>query len=100
MTQSGPRMVPPDEARALGPALVGALGWDTLSQVKRNAVLDLAHTAAVLGEQREAVLALHRTESYTFLTGRILVRCCTCNDEAGKPEVWPCRTAQAMGVAE
>lgn len=47
---SEPRIVPPKEARGD----VSRESWGS------SWIADLAHTAAVLGEQREAVLALHK----------------------------------------
>jgi hypothetical protein len=73
---SEPRIVPPEEAR------------DALGGVRPYGLTyrDLVHTAAVLGEQREA--ALHRHEGEHWCTGEV------------GPEFWrlPCPTARALGV--
>jgi hypothetical protein len=51
---SEPRIVPPEEARDLV-EVAERVGY--IAPSKRR---DLAHTAAVLGEQREALLEFHR----------------------------------------
>ena len=83
--QPGPRIVPPGEARKIAErfALYQA---PPLGEM----VPDLAHTAAVLGEQRDAVLALHEGLTYESPAG--LTICETCD------EVYPCPTARALGV--
>lgn len=68
-----PRIIPPAEARE----------WREWSTPFER---DLAHTAAVLGEQREAVLALHRA-GYKNLW---------CEQDGSS---YPCPTARALGVS-
>jgi hypothetical protein len=57
---------------------------------------DLAHTAAVLGEQRKAALSLHQPERTTndFGDHDLPDRCCCCFAP------YPCSTARALGVTE
>jgi hypothetical protein len=50
-TPAEPRIIPPDEAEALITAALGFLTETTRDRVVRNLILDLAHTAAVLGEE-------------------------------------------------
>lgn len=59
-----PRIIPPAEARSLREGYLSLTAaerrnYQPLREALHNAASDLAHTAAVLGEQREAVLALH-----------------------------------------
>lgn len=75
---SDPRIIPPDEARQHGGA-----GYQF--------VRDLAYTSAVLGNQREAVLALHRPMG----EGATEPWCWECDGQ-----IYPCRTARALGVTE
>ena len=76
------RIVPPDEARE---AERGEI------QLTRGHYFALAHTSAVLGEQREAALALHSEIHW-------------CTDGGDEPKLWaswnPCPTARALGVTD
>lgn len=92
-----PRIVPPEEARFLIASTMRGVAWNQFT-------LDLLNTAAVLGEQREAVLALHqnagRSQGYkeNGSYGYIDACCGTCGEfgEYGVP--YPCPTARALGV--
>lgn len=77
--QPGPRIVPP-EVRARD-------GVDGHDCIRVEAYVTLSDRARVLGEQREAVLALHRS-----LNG-------VCGECDGWPD-WPCPTARALGLTE
>ena len=67
-------------------------------------IRDLAHTAAVLGEQREAALALHtrRGQSGFFDVGYgERDHCCNeCGSLGEYGAEWPCPTARALGVTD
>ena len=84
-----PRIVPPGEARHLYDAADTAMDvWDKSPQKLAAAAFDLAHTAAVLGEQREAALTLHpNVQGY----------CPICQTRF---QVYPCPTARALGVTD
>lgn len=83
-----PRIIPPDEARQEFDALATFLHPTKRERLRR----DIAHTAAVLGEQRQAVLDLHRSDADG--------RCISCYVwSADVPENWPCPTARALGVS-
>jgi len=76
-----PRIVPPAEARVILGRGIRYVGPE---------LRDLAHTVAVLGEQREKVLALHSHGHW-------------CWDESWNPRCYleePCPTARALGVTE
>lgn len=79
-----PRMVPPDEALAM--AQEASLPLRARSHADDDeAIRDLAHTAAALGVQRDAVLALHTpTDGVEW--------CRECRHSA------PCPTVRALGV--
>ena len=78
---SEPRIVPPEMVKAI------AAGVYTLS---RREYIDLAHTVAVLGEQREAGRALHRGSHW----------CSDANGRAYFDRDHTCPTARALGVTE
>lgn len=62
--------------------------WGAFGTIS-DELVDLAHTAAVLGEQRGAALALHQAGA----TGNEGTYCTGCAD------YYPCQTARALGVA-
>jgi hypothetical protein len=85
MSHTEPRIVPPGEARAL----VDELALD-LTRPGAVYMTDLAHTAAVLGEQRAAVLALHAGSHW----------CSDANGRAYVDQDHFCPTARVLGVTE
>ena len=93
---TSPRIVPPDEARKLtAEALVGYDFNESMAVTLVVMAPDLAHTAAVLGEQREAILALHKEyEGHC--------RVCCFDESSDGVEFWeyPCPTVQAFEVTE
>lgn len=86
--QPGPRTVLPEEARALV-----KMFHPTAPCTLRERTL--AHTAAVLGEQREAVLSLHAPYGSPALGGPW---CEHCSGDMDPEEPYPCPTARALGV--
>lgn len=90
--QPEPRIVPPDEAQEYLAA------QDELSlhfpRLLVQIVADLAHTAAVLGEQRDAALDIHRGFHWCFNAERHQAYT---YDETSDV-LGPCPTARALGV--
>ena len=79
-----PRIVPPEEARRISDQYARFVRHDP----SEERVLNLAHTAAVLGEQREVALTLHpNVQGY----------CPICQTRF---QVYPCPTARALGVID
>lgn len=124
-----PRIVPPDEARAYRDRLAALKPGERTFISTPPRPLDLAHTAAILGEQREAALALHHAGWRDFITDPDCAReecdhedgcpterlaiCAGCDrqyseidnyylERTGGYEAvkWPCPTARALEVTE
>jgi hypothetical protein len=82
---SEPRIISPAEALEM---LTMAQGFNLSAD--RETLIQLAYTAAVLGEQRDAVLALHQPNEHGD--------CGTCRNKYDCYLEYPCLTARALGV--